>query len=61
MHNSKLALLILIVLGFTLSSTVAQLSLTGAGSVAGGSGPPPTCDGTIDFSTGCAQAIPGGI
>lgn len=38
----------------------AQLAQTGAGSTPGGSGPPPTCDGSIDLSKGCALPMLGG-
>lgn len=51
---------ILLVLALLVTVARAQLPMTGAGSVAGGGGPPPvdTC-GAIDLSTGCPQPMLG--
>lgn len=35
----------------------SQLTTTFAGGKGGGAGPPPTCNGTLDLSSGCAQPM----
>lgn len=55
-------ILILIFVLWSAAASAGGFMLLHVGSADGNSsGPPPTCNGTIDLSTGCTQSMLGGL